>query len=106
MNGASVSLYRCGRQKRPRRLVHEGHEFVGKAGHRTSNANAAHIRASADSTHPAALSHIALNHGTPASQLHNAKRRPVYFGKLSLFIEATAVATFVHGVAKKPGRPQ
>ncbi len=106
MNGASVSLH-CGRrQKRTRRLIHKRHELVRKAWHRTTDADAANVGTSANPAHPSTLSNIALNHWTPASQLHNAKRRPVLLRKLRLLVEAAAVTTFMHGIAKKPRWPQ
>src|SRR3954447_25976786 len=42
------------RGERPaRRLVQEGHNFIGKAGHGAADADAADVRAAADASHPA-----------------------------------------------------
>src|SRR5947208_3316902 len=48
------------------RLVHEGHELVGEAGHGAGDADAAHVRAAADPVHPAALGDVAVDHRAPA----------------------------------------
>ena len=72
VNRAAVSHHRARRQQRAGRLVHERHELVGKPGHGAADADAAHVRAAADSAHPAALAHVALHHRAPASQLHDA----------------------------------
>src|SRR5580700_3254365 len=106
MNRASISLNRSGRQKRTGRLIHKGHELIGKTGHGTSDTDAADIGTAANPAHPAALADVALHHRPPASQFHNAKRRSVFFGKLRLLVKAAAVTTLVHGVAEKPGGPQ
>src|SRR5271156_1403997 len=106
MNRASISLNRSGRQKRTRRLIHKRHDLVGKAGHGTSDTDAADIGTAANPAHPTTLSNVALNHRPPASQLHDAQRRSVFIGKLRLLVEAAAITTFVHRVAKKPGGPQ
>src|SRR5580704_15283384 len=86
--------------------MHKRDELIRKARHGASNADSADIRTSANPAHPASLSHVALHHRPPTSQLDNAKRRSVFIGKLRLLIEATAVTTLVYRVAKKPGRSQ
>src|ERR1700757_4354933 len=71
VNRPSVRLNRSRRQKGAGRLVHKRHELVGKARHRTPDADAANIRASANAAHPATLSDITLDHRAPTSQLHD-----------------------------------
>src|SRR5690348_17119205 len=39
----------------PRRLVHEGHDLIGEAGHGAGDADAADVGTAADAVHPAAL---------------------------------------------------
>src|ERR1700761_2753180 len=63
----SVSTYRSARELCARRLIHEGHEFIGETGHRAADANATHVRAAADSGHPSALRHVAVHHWSPAA---------------------------------------
>src|ERR1700686_3375749 len=74
MDGSAISHHRIRREQRTRRLIHEGHKFVRKTRHRTSDANTTHVRTTANSRHPPALPHITLDHGAPAAQLHNAQR--------------------------------
>ena len=106
MDRPSVCLDGGRRKQRTGRLIHEGHEFVGKSGHRAADANSADVGAAANSAHPAALAHIALHHRTPASQFHDAERGAVFLGKLGLLVIASAIAAFVDRVAEQPGRPQ
>src|SRR6202030_2473613 len=81
VNGASISLNRSRRQKRTRWLIHKRHKLVGKARHRTPDADAADVGTSANAAHPSTLAHVALNHRPPTPQLHNAKWRSVFFSK-------------------------
>src|ERR1700733_4887287 len=61
------SVHAAGRRRDPRpwRFIHERHELVGEAWHRAGDADAAHVRAAADSVDPAPLGHIALDHRPP-----------------------------------------
>src|ERR1700689_640495 len=86
----------CARGKQgARRLVHEGHEFIGKAGHGAADTDATDIGAPAYARHPTAFAHVALNNGSPAPQLHNALNVAVLSGEISLFIVATTVTPFM-----------
>src|SRR5262245_20266838 len=55
-----------------RRLVHERHELVREARHRTRDADSADVRTSADAVHPSALRHVAAHDRSPAANLHEA----------------------------------
>src|SRR5579863_1254574 len=68
----AVGSARRRRDLAPRRLVHEGHELVGKARHGAADADAAHVRAAADTVDPTALGNVALDDRTPAAELHDA----------------------------------
>src|ERR1700733_11314434 len=74
VDGPTIGLHCCRGQQRARRLVHERHEFVGKAGHRAPDADATHIRTATDAGHPSAFPHVALHHRPPAPQLYDAQR--------------------------------
>src|ERR1700742_1208122 len=87
----TIGLHCCRGQKRARRLVHEWHEFVGKAGHRASDADAPHIWTTTDTGHPSAFTHVALHHRPPASQLYDAQWRSVLLSKLTLLILAATI---------------
>ena len=87
-------------------LVHEGHEFIGKAGHGTADTNATYVGASAYACHPTTLPNIALNNGPPTSQLHDALSLAVPGGEVSLFIVATPVTSFMDRLTKQPGWAQ
>src|SRR5580704_2936695 len=106
VNRAAVRHHRTRRKQRSRRLIHEWHELVREARHSATDADAADVGTSSDSSHPAALSDVALHHRAPTSQLHDARRRSVRVRKLRLLVVSAAVATFVHRRAEKPGRPQ
>ena len=106
VNGAAIGHHRARGKQRTRRLVHERHELVGKAGHGASDADPAHVGTAADPAHPAALPHVALHHRAPAAQLHDARARAVFFGELGLFVVPAAVAALVDGLAEKPRRAQ
>src|SRR3984885_14116529 len=79
------------------RLVHERHELVGEARHRARDADPAHVGATADAVDPAALGHVALDHGSPAAQLDQALGRVVGAGELALLVVAGPVAALVDG---------
>src|SRR6516164_8845410 len=81
-----------GRYARTRRLVHERHELVGEARHGAGDADAAHVRAAAHAVDPAALGHVALDHGPPAAQLDQALGRAVLAREVALLVVARAVA--------------
>src|SRR6185503_7381751 len=87
-----------------RRLVHEGHELVGEARHGAPYADAAHVGASADAGHPAALEHVAVHHRPPASQLDDALGRAVLGREISLFVIACPVTAIMDGAAEQPLR--
>src|SRR5580658_6560514 len=89
-----------------RRLIHEGHELVGKSRHGASNADSPHIRTAANARHPAALRHVAVHYRSPASELHDAFRRAIHFREIALLVIAGPVATVMHGASKQPGRTQ
>src|SRR5215831_12643349 len=69
-----------------RRFVHERHEFVREPRHRTADADSANVWATADATDPAALGHIALDHRTPTTDLHQAFRRAIFRGEVALLV--------------------
>src|SRR5450755_908090 len=94
MNRSSISLHRRRRQQRAWRLIHKRHELVGETRHGASNTDSTHIRTTTDAAHPTPLADVALHHGSPASQLNDAKRRAIFFGKLRLLVEAAAVTAF------------
>src|SRR5271154_2873602 len=94
-NGAAIGADRGARYLCARRLIHEGHEFVGEAGHGTAYADAADVGAAADSGHPSALRDVAIHHRAPAPQFHNAFRGAVHFGEVALFVITRTIATFV-----------
>ena len=76
-DGHSVSANRGARKLCARRLVHERHELIGKAGHGAADADAADVRAAANSSHPSTLGHVAVDHRSPAAKFHNALGRTV-----------------------------
>src|SRR3984893_2450980 len=106
MNRAAVRHHRARREQRTWWLVHERHELVWETRHRATDANTSNVWAAADSSHPSALSDIALHHRTPAAQLHNAGRRSIFFRELGLLVIAPAIASFVHRCSKEPCRTQ
>ena len=93
------------RNRRPGRLVHERHEFVGESRHGAANANPAHVRTAADTVHPSALGDVAIHHRPPTPDLDQALGRTIFPRKIALLIIACAVTSFVDRFAKKPGRP-
>src|ERR1051326_4418685 len=89
-----------------RRLVHERHEFVRKAGHGTCDANAADIRTATDPVHPTALGHVAIHYRSPTADLHQTFGRAVLVREIALLVIRPAVAALVNGLAEQPGGPQ
>ena len=59
-----------------------------------------------DSSHPSALSNIALHHRSPAPEFHDARRRSIFVRELCLFVISAPITTLVHGRPKKPRRSQ
>src|SRR5271169_3193862 len=94
------------RHLRARRLIHEGHELVGKPGHRTTDANPADIRASADTTHPSAFADVASHYRPPASELDDTFGTAVLLLEISLFVVTAAIASLVHRLLEQPARTQ
>ena len=90
----------------PRRLVHEGHELVREPWHRAADADAADVRAAADSGHPSPLGDVAINHRAPAAELYQALGLAVFAREIGLLVIAAAVASLVHGLPEKPLRTQ
>src|SRR3984957_19283004 len=97
------SVHAAGRRRDPRpwRFIHERHELVGEAWHRAGDADAAHVRAAADSVDPAPLRHIALDHRPPAAQLDQALGRAVLGGEVALLVVPGPVAALVHRRAEQ-----
>src|SRR6476619_7245434 len=106
VDGPAIGGHRVGRKQRSWRLIHEGHEFVWKSRHRTTDTDSADVGTAADSVGPAALAHVALHHGPPASQLHDALARAVLLCKLSLLVIPAAIASLVHRISEEPSRAQ
>src|SRR5207248_3999712 len=75
------------------RLVHEGHELVGEAGHGAPDADPPDVRAAADAIDPSPLGDVALHHRPPTPQLHQALGRSVLRGELALLVVAGPVAS-------------
>src|SRR5438094_6160652 len=87
-------------------LIHEGHELVGEARHGAADADATHVGAAAHTVDPAPLRHVALDHRTPAAQLHQALGGAVLGGELALLVVPGPVAPLVHGGAEEPLRAE
>src|SRR5690606_13513094 len=87
-----------------RRFVHERHELVREARHGAPDADAADVRATADAVDPPALRHIALDYWSPTAKFHNAFRRSVLGGEVTLLVVARPVAPLVHRLAEQPLR--
>src|SRR6478672_2861081 len=68
------------------RFVHERHEFVREARHCAADADAAYVGAAANTVHPAAFGHVALDHRSPAAELDDALWGPVFGGEVALFV--------------------
>src|ERR1700738_3886934 len=101
-NGAAIHAYRAAGDVAAWRFIHKRHEFVGKPRHGAANTNAPNVRAAANSSHPPAFGNVTVHHGTPASQLHDALRRPVHLREVPLFVVSCAVATFMDRLAEEP----
>src|SRR5580698_8033211 len=86
------------------RLVHEGHELIGEARHRTTDADAANVGASPHAAHPTTLGDVALDDRTPAPQFDETRWRVVFRSELTLLVVAGAIATLMNGVAEQPRR--
>src|SRR4051812_14367039 len=99
---AAVEAARDGRHRGAGRLVHERHELVGEARHGAADADAAHVGAAAHAVDPPPLGHVALDHRTPAAELHDALGRAVLVGEVALLVIAGAVAPLVHRMAEEP----
>src|ERR1700730_2759961 len=81
-DGAAIGADGRAGDLRSRWLIHERHELVRETRHGEANAYASHIGAAADSGHPSAFGNVAVHHRAPASELHDALRRAVYFGEI------------------------
>ena len=80
----------------------KGMNLSGKARHGAADADAADVGAAAHAAHPAALAHVALHHGAPAPQLHDALPGAVCVGELALLVVAAAIAALVDGSLEQP----
>src|SRR6478672_6599795 len=89
-----------------RRLVHEGHELVGEAGHRAGDADAADVGTAPDAVDPAPFRHVALHDRAPAAELDQALRGAVTGGELTLLVVPGTVAALMHRGPEQPARPQ
>ena len=49
---------------------------------------------------------VAVHDRTPAAELHDALRRAVFVGKVSLLVVTGAIAAFVDGLSEQPRRAQ
>src|SRR6202021_4336871 len=103
MNGATVRRHRIRGEQRTRGLIHERHKFIRKSRHGASNANPTHVWTTTQAAHPSALSHVALHHRSPTTQLDDALNRAIFRGEFRLLIVTAAVAPYVHALAKGPG---
>src|ERR1700722_14406617 len=95
-NGLAVNADCRGRDLRAGGLVHEGHEFIREARHGATDADTAHVGATADAGHPTTLGHVAIHHRSPATKLHDALGRAIRGGEIALFVGPGAIATVVH----------
>src|ERR1700752_39782 len=103
---AAICSHARGRDSCAWRLVHEWHEFVGEDGHGATDADTSDIRAAADSAHPPTLGHVAIDHGTPAANFHQAFRRTVLMREVALLVISCAIAAFMHGFSEQPRGPK
>src|SRR5450755_588993 len=96
-----------GRPPAPLVLVHERHELVREAGHRAGHADTADVRAAADAVDPAAIRHVALDHGSLAAELDQAAVIVSVLGRvLALLGEPGPVAALTDGAPEQPLGPQ
>ena len=103
-DGSAVHGDGRGGKLRAGRLLHKGHELVGKAGHGATDADAAHVGTAADAVHPAAFSHIAVDDRSPAAEFDDALFGAVVarLRKVGLFIVAGPVAAFMNRMPEQP----
>src|SRR6185437_12605479 len=94
-NHSPVRSYSMRREHRPRRLVHEGHEFVRKSRHGAADTDATYTGTAAYAIHPSPFADITLHYWPPAPQLDNARRRSVLLGKISLLVIPPTIAAFM-----------
>src|SRR5271170_7008132 len=85
-----------------RRLIHEGHEFIGKTRHGASDANSTNVRTTANPGHPSAFGNVAIHDRPPASKFHDALGRAVHLGEVALFVIAGAITTIMHRLPEEP----
>src|SRR5580704_1022759 len=101
MNRPPVCHHGARREQRARRLAHERHELVRKTRHRTADADASHVRTTADSTHPSTLAHVALHHRPPTAEFYDALARSVFVAEFRLLVVTAAVAALMDRLAEK-----
>ena len=82
----------------------EGGEAIGEAGHRTSDADAPGVHATAHMIDGTASGDIALYHGAPAADLYQALFVAIFFGEGTLFVIASANAPLMNRLIEEPGR--
>src|ERR1700722_20331635 len=99
-NRFAVKTDRRGRHSGAGRLIHERHKLVRKSRHSATDANPTHVRATANSRHPAPLGYIAIHNRPPTAQFHDAFERTVLCREIALLVVAGPVAAFVHGLAE------
>ena len=75
-----------------------GMNLSGKSRHGTADTDPADVWTAADSRHPSAFRDVAIHDRSPASELHDALRRAVYFGEIALLVVAGPIASFMHGL--------
>ena len=101
-NHGSVALNGGGGEARPRRLIHERHEFVREARHGATDANAADVGTTSDTGHPSALGHVTIHYRAPAADLDQTFRFAVLVREHAFFVIAGAIAAMVDRRAEKP----
>src|SRR5262245_6235685 len=101
-NHSSVESTNAGRDLTSRWFIHERHKLIGKAGHGAANADAANVRTSANSSHPAALGHITLDYRAPAANFDKTFRRAILLCEVSLLVVPSAVTAFMDSLTEKP----
>jgi hypothetical protein len=100
VNGFSVGGHCAGREQGTRRLVHERHKFVGKAGHRATDTDPANIGTPTDTGHPTAFANNTLDNRPPTAQFDDALNIAIPGGEFRLLIVATPITPFMDGLAK------
>src|SRR5579864_9717391 len=96
-----VNFDRLRRESRSGRRIHERHELVREPGHRATDADAADVRASTDAGHPASLGNVAIDDGSPTTDLYQALGLTILFCKDAFFVIAGAIATVMDGRAEE-----